>query len=97
VDIVGGGIGGLCLAQGLKRAGVGVAVYERDRTAETRQQGYRLDVEPDGSRALLRRGARGFPLPATGDLSQPGAAAHRAGFFRLCGAVPPLRRAVFDG
>lgn len=32
VLVVGGGIGGLCLAQGLKRAGVSVAVYERDRT-----------------------------------------------------------------
>jgi 2-polyprenyl-6-methoxyphenol hydroxylase-like FAD-dependent oxidoreductase len=29
VIVVGGGIGGLCLAQGLRRAGVSVAVYER--------------------------------------------------------------------
>ncbi|MBO0774351.1 MAG: NAD(P)-binding protein, partial [Actinobacteria bacterium] len=27
--IIGGGIGGLCLAHGLRRAGVSVAVYER--------------------------------------------------------------------
>ena len=33
VVIVGGGIGGLPLAQGLKKSGVRVAVYERDRTA----------------------------------------------------------------
>ena len=32
VIIIGAGTGGLCLAQGLKRAGIGVGVYERDRT-----------------------------------------------------------------
>src|SRR5262249_46048710 len=32
VVIIGGGIGGLTLAQGLKKSGVSVAVYERDRT-----------------------------------------------------------------
>src|SRR5713226_8452381 len=50
--IIGGGIGGLCLAQGLKRNGVSVAVYERDRTPDARLQGYRLNIEPVGSRAL---------------------------------------------
>ncbi len=39
VVIIGGGIGGLCLAQGLKRAGVSVAVYERDRTRTDRLEG----------------------------------------------------------
>lgn len=52
VVIVGGGIGGLCLAQGLRRAGVSVAVYERDRTATGREQGYRVHIDPNGSRAL---------------------------------------------
>jgi 2-polyprenyl-6-methoxyphenol hydroxylase-like FAD-dependent oxidoreductase len=52
VLIVGGGIGGLCLAQGLKRAGVSVAVYERDRTRTDRLQGYRIHISPAGSRAL---------------------------------------------
>lgn len=52
VGIIGGGIGGLCLAQGLRRAGVDVAVYERDRTPESRLQGFRLNIEPVGSTAL---------------------------------------------
>lgn len=52
VIVVGGGIGGLCLAQGLKKAGVEVAVYERDRAPADRLQGYRLHINPAGSRAL---------------------------------------------
>ena len=30
VIVIGGGIGGLCLAQGLRKAGVSVEVYERE-------------------------------------------------------------------
>jgi len=52
IMIVGGGIGGLCLAQGRKRNGVSVAVYERDQSPDARLQGYRLNIEPMGSRAL---------------------------------------------
>jgi 2-polyprenyl-6-methoxyphenol hydroxylase-like FAD-dependent oxidoreductase len=52
VVIVGGGIGGLALAQGLRRAGVDVAVYERDRTPTDRLQGYRVHINRPGSRAL---------------------------------------------
>jgi hypothetical protein len=52
VIIVGAGTGGLCLAQGLKRAGIDVAVYERDRTRRDGLQGYRVGIDPDGSRAL---------------------------------------------
>src|SRR5256714_15468426 len=52
VVIIGGGIGGLCLAQGLKQAGMSVAVYERDRTLTDRVQGYRVHINPTGSRAL---------------------------------------------
>lgn len=33
VLVIGGGIGGLCLAQGLKKSGMSVAVYERDAAA----------------------------------------------------------------
>jgi salicylate hydroxylase len=52
VIIVGGGIGGLTLAQGLKKAGISAAVYERDRTPTDRLQGYRVHIDPTGSRAL---------------------------------------------
>jgi 2-polyprenyl-6-methoxyphenol hydroxylase-like FAD-dependent oxidoreductase len=52
VVIIGGGIGGLTLAQGLKKSGVSVAVYERDRTRTDRVQGYRVHINPAGSRAL---------------------------------------------
>ncbi|MEV0597369.1 FAD-dependent oxidoreductase [Nonomuraea cavernae] len=52
VLIAGGGIGGLCLAQGLRRAGVDVAVFERAPTAAGFREGYRLHISPEGSRAL---------------------------------------------
>lgn len=52
VLIIGGGIGGLTLAQGLKRAGVSTAVYERDRTLTDRLQGYRVHISPTGSLSL---------------------------------------------
>jgi 2-polyprenyl-6-methoxyphenol hydroxylase-like FAD-dependent oxidoreductase len=52
VLIVGGGIGGLTLAQGLKQAGVSAAVFERDRSVTDRLQGYRVHISPTGSLAL---------------------------------------------
>jgi 2-polyprenyl-6-methoxyphenol hydroxylase-like FAD-dependent oxidoreductase len=52
VIVIGGGIGGLALAQGLKKSGVSVAVYERDRTRTDRVQGYRVHINPAGSLAL---------------------------------------------
>jgi salicylate hydroxylase len=52
VIIIGGGLGGLCSAQGLKKAGISVAVYERDRTPSERLQGYRISINAQGSRAL---------------------------------------------
>ncbi|WP_312874075.1 NAD(P)-binding protein [Amycolatopsis jiangsuensis] len=52
VAVVGGGTGGLCLAHGLRRAGVKVAVYERSRTRTERLQGYRVHIDPTGSSAL---------------------------------------------
>ncbi|WP_034263840.1 FAD-dependent oxidoreductase [Actinospica robiniae] len=44
VAVVGAGIGGLCLAQGLARAGLDVTVYERDSALDSRAQGYRLHL-----------------------------------------------------
>ena len=52
VAIIGGGMGGLCLANGLKKAGISVAVYERDQSPESRPQGYRIHIDPQGSTAL---------------------------------------------
>uniref|UniRef100_A0A7V5CS69 FAD-dependent monooxygenase n=1 Tax=Acidobacterium capsulatum TaxID=33075 RepID=A0A7V5CS69_9BACT len=52
VAIAGGGLGGLCLAQGLKRAGLQVSVFERDASPDARTQGYRIHISPEGSEAL---------------------------------------------
>ncbi|MFD0361412.1 FAD-dependent oxidoreductase [Nocardia sp. GCM10030253] len=52
VIVAGGGIGGLALANGLRKAGVSVAVYERDRHRTDRVQGFRIHINPSGSRAL---------------------------------------------
>jgi len=54
VIIIGGGIGGLCLAQGLRKAGVSVAVYEKGpkRADPYWLQGYQNHISPSGSRAL---------------------------------------------
>ncbi len=50
IAIIGAGIGGLCLAQGLVRNGFDVTVYERDAALDSRGQGYRLHL--DAGRAL---------------------------------------------
>jgi len=52
VMIIGGGIGGLCLAQGLRRAGIEVTVCERTQARTDWLQGYRIHINPHGSRAL---------------------------------------------
>jgi len=52
VVIIGGGIGGLCLAQGLRKAGIGATVYERDGSAWFRHQGYRVSLKATGAGAL---------------------------------------------
>ncbi|MBF6174047.1 FAD-dependent oxidoreductase [Nocardia blacklockiae] len=52
VLIAGAGIGGLALAQALHSGGLDVAVYEKDPTPQTRNQGYRLHIDADGNAAL---------------------------------------------
>ncbi|MBU3066712.1 FAD-dependent monooxygenase [Nocardia sp. NEAU-G5] len=52
VMIIGGGTGGMCLAHGLKRAGVEVVVYERYGSRRDGLYGYRVGIDPTGNRAL---------------------------------------------
>ncbi|MEZ0094250.1 FAD-dependent oxidoreductase [Streptacidiphilus sp. EB129] len=52
VVIIGAGIGGLCLAQGLVRAGIETVVYERDPGVDSRRQGYRIHLDGRGALAL---------------------------------------------
>ena len=52
IIIIGAGTGGMCLAHGLRRAGVDVVVYERDRNRSDGLHGYRVGIDPHGSRAL---------------------------------------------
>ncbi|NUO96664.1 MAG: FAD-dependent monooxygenase [Nonomuraea sp.] len=51
VAIIGGGLAGPCLAHGLRRAGFGVTLHERD-PEPAKGQGYRIRIAPEGSRAL---------------------------------------------
>lgn len=53
VLIAGGGLGGLCLAQGLKKDGHEVLVFERDADIVQRS-GYMLSINGDGGEALRR-------------------------------------------
>ena len=52
VLIIGGGIGGLCLAQGLRKSAISVALYERDQSQYFRGQGWRISLKEEGTSAL---------------------------------------------
>lgn len=50
--IIGAGLGGLALAQGLVQSGFKVSVYERDASPTSRAQGYRISIRSMGMAAL---------------------------------------------
>lgn len=50
--IIGAGLGGLALAQGLIKAGFNVLVFERDESPISRPQGYRISIRSLGMNAL---------------------------------------------
>ncbi|OCK80347.1 FAD/NAD(P)-binding domain-containing protein [Lepidopterella palustris CBS 459.81] len=52
VLIIGAGLGGLSLAQGLKKAHIPFHVFERDPSSNFRPQGYRIKINPEGAQAL---------------------------------------------
>ncbi|MEV7597303.1 FAD-dependent monooxygenase [Kitasatospora sp. NPDC089797] len=52
VSVVGAGLGGLALAQGLRGTGVEAEVFERDPGIAARFQGYRLVLDPVGFQAV---------------------------------------------
>ncbi|MFZ4878373.1 FAD-dependent oxidoreductase [Janthinobacterium sp. Mn2066] len=52
ITIIGAGIGGLCLAQGLQQAGIACDIYEKDAATNSRRQGYRLRLDQTGLAAL---------------------------------------------
>lgn len=52
VVIAGAGLGGLCLAHGLRRAGIDTVVLERHPTPDARPASYGIHLDADGLRAL---------------------------------------------
>ncbi|MGN7823682.1 FAD-dependent oxidoreductase [Chitinophaga sp. 22536] len=52
VIIAGAGLGGLCLAQGLKKAGIDFTVFEKDASFNSRTQGYRIRIDYAGQQSL---------------------------------------------
>ncbi|MFF4619860.1 FAD-dependent oxidoreductase [Nonomuraea jabiensis] len=75
VIVIGAGLGGLCLAQGLRQKNISVTVYESDDALTSRQQGYRIHIDEHGDQALaanlpeplhrLFRATAGLPRTST--------------------------------
>jgi 2-polyprenyl-6-methoxyphenol hydroxylase-like FAD-dependent oxidoreductase len=51
VIVIGAGLGGLSLAQSLRRTGIHVQIFERDHGPFDRPQGYRLHLDADAINA----------------------------------------------
>jgi 2-polyprenyl-6-methoxyphenol hydroxylase-like FAD-dependent oxidoreductase len=47
IVIIGAGVAGLAVAQGLKKRNISFAVYERDNLLDSRRQGYRIKISGD--------------------------------------------------
>ncbi|PRP77120.1 hypothetical protein PROFUN_12975 [Planoprotostelium fungivorum] len=54
VIIIGAGLGGLCLAQHLKKASIPCRIFERDLKADWRAQGYRISVPLEAADAIRK-------------------------------------------
>lgn len=50
--IIGGGLGGLTLGQGLRKIGLPFQIFERDASIGSRPQGYRIKINGEGLEAL---------------------------------------------
>eukprot|EP01032_Pedospumella_encystans_P017534 gene17534-19975_t len=62
ISVIGGGLGGLAFAQGMRLlAGYQVVVYERDTSPSHRSQGYQIGLNSDGLGALNMLSLPGFP------------------------------------
>lgn len=76
VTIIGAGLGGLCLAQGLRQLGISFDVFEKDEAINSRAQGYRIRIDETGQLAL----------------EQCLSPQHYALFLRTCAvAIPPVK------
>eukprot|EP01116_Phalansterium_solitarium_P015694 TRINITY_DN3490_c0_g1_i1.p1 TRINITY_DN3490_c0_g1~~TRINITY_DN3490_c0_g1_i1.p1 ORF type:complete len:406 (+),score=123.93 TRINITY_DN3490_c0_g1_i1:203-1420(+) len=53
VIVIGGGLGGLALAQALRNRGIQATVFERDESKLSRAQGYMIGLDDNGCRSLL--------------------------------------------
>ncbi|KAH9909905.1 hypothetical protein F4778DRAFT_789246 [Xylariomycetidae sp. FL2044] len=90
VLIIGGGIAGLALAQGLRNLGIPFRLFERDASTTARSQGYRVRIV-DGAAALSRIvGPDVRALLEASRADDPGASPRpRLLDARTCADVPP--------